>query len=434
MQNCPTVNSPEEQQALWLQGFGSGLVPLPSGKSDTSPKRLSPREFAEQYLCVPPGFDADASVGSDGFLQFKYSRRRYDADDYDFQVTAYRSAVGLKEADVERDLKVIGVVTGRTSCSGPNFKDVEVKPGGLEPKPERLNVDFSELERRALRYGAAWRAPGESPTGRTIIPEPEVQTIKCGNGSTIKALPMPEGAKLRGERPTWLAWVDAEKVADVIAKYGNRSTQNLVDGDDMGICRVCRKRVHSYSVVWTTEGFACVEHEGELPKPAKVRVMSSYLKECLAGTDLQRTVFACVEALKGRDFDAIAYRGNSGALVAPAVAAILGKHVIMVRKTDGPDKQHHSAHGVEGVADTVRYVIIDDFISSGHTLGIIVKEIRQELNRNSTCVGIVEYTKLPFNKDRSNYDLWEPNENNVSGKTELYRVPVFSIELNAQAV
>jgi adenine/guanine phosphoribosyltransferase-like PRPP-binding protein len=82
-------------------------------------------------------------------------------------------------------------------------------------------------------------------------------------------------------------------------------------------------------------------------------------------------------------FDAIAFRGMSGAMVAPAVAIKLGKPFILVRKRgDGS----HSEHQVEGAVGCSRYIIVDDLIASGET----VRAIQDDVSRHSkaTCVGI----------------------------------------------
>ncbi len=77
-------------------------------------------------------------------------------------------------------------------------------------------------------------------------------------------------------------------------------------------------------------------------------------------------------------FDAIAFCGMSGALVAPSVADALDKHLIMVRKAD--DGSRHSSLPVEGILEG-RYLILDDFISSGRTVKFIMAQIAKETKR-----------------------------------------------------
>jgi len=74
------------------------------------------------------------------------------------------------------------------------------------------------------------------------------------------------------------------------------------------------------------------------------------------------------------EFDAIAFRGMSGAMVAPILAHLLGKTLIMVRKGENC----HSCHGVEGDAGADSYIIVDDFLSTGDTIEQIVTAVQSE--------------------------------------------------------
>lgn len=123
-------------------------------------------------------------------------------------------------------------------------------------------------------------------------------------------------------------------------------------------------------------------------------------------------------ALKDVDFEAIAYRGNSGALVAPAVAARMGKRLIMSRK---PGENSHSSSHIEGPKWALRYVIVDDFVSTGRTINTIVDDVAGGLNVGSVCVGLVEYTKLPF------YDTTP-----FRGCGMTYSIPRFAIRPESQ--
>lgn len=127
--------------------------------------------------------------------------------------------------------------------------------------------------------------------------------------------------------------------------------------------------------------------------------MSSYL---IAGEELAATIRKATQHLrwrirhKGLRVDAIAFRGISGAMVAPHVAAALGLPAILVAKTG--ETQHRGPVSVLwderradpryrwnvmgwrlsrlSEADRPRYVIVDDFISSGATVRAITKMIR----------------------------------------------------------
>ena len=93
-----------------------------------------------------------------------------------------------------------------------------------------------------------------------------------------------------------------------------------------------------------------------------------------------------IEALRPIEFDAIAFRGLSGALVAPIVAYELDKTLLAVRKGES----NHSGHLVEGDYNARRYVIIDDIISSGDTVSAIHAAVAA-LVPGAKCVGVIRY-------------------------------------------
>jgi len=84
-------------------------------------------------------------------------------------------------------------------------------------------------------------------------------------------------------------------------------------------------------------------------------------------------------------FDSIVCCGTSGLLVAPQIAEILDKHIIVVRK----DQKCYSEFLVEGVAPD-RYIIIDDFICTGDTVRYIMDCISED-SPSSRCYGVYCY-------------------------------------------
>jgi len=118
---------------------------------------------------------------------------------------------------------------------------------------------------------------------------------------------------------------------------------------------------------------------------------TSYLKQVVPTTERKKTVNKAVRRLRKMlkdgeiEFDAIAFMGMSGALVAPTIAARLDKEIIMVRK-GGVDPPTHSKHEVEGNhhSDTpIKYVVVDDIIFSGNTMKYMLNAIGPE----HKCVG-----------------------------------------------
>lgn len=120
----------------------------------------------------------------------------------------------------------------------------------------------------------------------------------------------------------------------------------------------------------------------------------SYLKNAIQNRkETIRTAVNRLNKLKregGLEFEAIAFTGLSGSLIAPAIADILGVGLIAVRKAD--DESTHSDYGVETASENVDYIIVDDVVGSGRT----VKHIQAAIERSmpdSICQGIYLYAQ-----------------------------------------
>lgn len=102
---------------------------------------------------------------------------------------------------------------------------------------------------------------------------------------------------------------------------------------------------------------------------------ASYLGNALRQGDIKQAVETCVETLAGKRFDTIAFRGMSGALIAPIVAHTLGKEIILIRKKT--EDYTNSNEKVEGHLAAKEYVILDDFICSGDTVREIMRRVKR---------------------------------------------------------
>ncbi len=103
-----------------------------------------------------------------------------------------------------------------------------------------------------------------------------------------------------------------------------------------------------------------------------------------------------VQKLRVLDFDAIAFTGSSGALIAPMLALRLGKGLILIRKGGPRSNKSHSVSVVEGMLGAKRYIIVDDFICSGRTIITIAQKIRKYLPARIAkpmLVGVYEYAR-----------------------------------------
>lgn len=120
------------------------------------------------------------------------------------------------------------------------------------------------------------------------------------------------------------------------------------------------------------------------PLPNSIRSYTSpHMVFTLDVCKLRKNVYKIVNLLRGKEFDAIAFRGMSGATIAPSVALALNKSLIMVRK---PKDGSHSDMRVEGDRTARTYVIIDDFQSTGETVRAIVEDVHN-WSPDMLCIG-----------------------------------------------
>lgn len=103
------------------------------------------------------------------------------------------------------------------------------------------------------------------------------------------------------------------------------------------------------------------------------------------------TVDRTVEGLKDVTFDTIVFRGFSGAVVGSVVAYRLGRDWALVRKEG---ESTHSDRKIEGTVGA-RYVIVDDFISSGDTVKKTIAAV--DAQYDAKCVGVYCYDKMWLN-------------------------------------
>ena len=116
-----------------------------------------------------------------------------------------------------------------------------------------------------------------------------------------------------------------------------------------------------------------------------VYVNACHLDHLIDPRALAKTISHTVAILTKYEFDAIAFRGLSGALIAPVVAMQMGKSLIAVRKGESC----HSPNMIEGDVNALTYVIVDDFVSSGETCRKIAQHI-YDVTHKAKCIGICE--------------------------------------------
>lgn len=108
--------------------------------------------------------------------------------------------------------------------------------------------------------------------------------------------------------------------------------------------------------------------------------------------DLAPRVEMSIKNLAGVEFDTIAFSGISGAIVAPMIALWMNKHLLLVRKKNDDT---HSRLMVEGYYGVKKFIVVDDFVSSGTTLRRIL-EATHQASPVAEFVGVLSYTSACF--------------------------------------
>ena len=115
---------------------------------------------------------------------------------------------------------------------------------------------------------------------------------------------------------------------------------------------------------------------------------AQYFPEALRPTTRARTLRACARALRDvrGQFDGLVCTGVSGLLMAPTLADRLHCPLLVVRKADG----HHSDLPIEGYHAGDRYVLVDDFVSTGATVQRVAIQLAK-LSPSVHLVGVLSY-------------------------------------------
>jgi hypoxanthine phosphoribosyltransferase len=145
---------------------------------------------------------------------------------------------------------------------------------------------------------------------------------------------------------------------------------------------------------------------------------------------LPKTVDKLARAIRRHNlkFNAVAFRGMSGALVVPMLCLKLRKGMICCRKKS---EESHSA-AAEGYMGGGNYIIVDDFINSGTTISGIITAIEDWQKQNKWEYPIDrDHNKMPkfvpiavflYNKDKA-----EPPDFSESEHPEL-NIPVYGMK------
>ena len=145
---------------------------------------------------------------------------------------------------------------------------------------------------------------------------------------------------------------------------------------------------------------------------------SSYMNGRLEPDKRSIQIKRAVKALRKykNEYDTIAFRGMSGALYAPELATRLKKHLIIVRKNT---KDCHSGHIVEGHQTCQNYIIVDDFINTGHTVWKIRQAVK-EFAPDAKCIGVLQIDELTSDRVAKNKKLSKVAEKVPKGWNYVY--------------
>ena len=114
-------------------------------------------------------------------------------------------------------------------------------------------------------------------------------------------------------------------------------------------------------------------------------INSQYMDDLLHPKMLVTVINQSRARLTNVEFDTVAFRGNSGVLLGPPIASKLNKQMLLCRKST---ESSHSDAIVEGFMCCKRYIIVDDFISSGNTVCEIIKAIKLVYPK-AKCIGVL---------------------------------------------
>src|SRR5229473_3316905 len=92
----------------------------------------------------------------------------------------------------------------------------------------------------------------------------------------------------------------------------------------------------------------------------------THLRPAMNREERKETVEACIAKLQRYEFDTLAFSGISGASIGFILAQLMDKEVISVRQP-GTYRRADNQYLEEGYCHALKYVIVDDLISTGTT-------------------------------------------------------------------
>lgn len=129
------------------------------------------------------------------------------------------------------------------------------------------------------------------------------------------------------------------------------------------------------------------------------------------------------------DADTVVVSGNSGISIAHAALMLTDFPLVLCRKAK--DNSHGSL--IEGVSGhrINRFIVLDDFVSSGATVKRICSTLRAQATKHDSyfkteCVGVLQYTKQHAERMAHHPVYWYPEED-LDGEDLV--IPIFGTHL-----
>lgn len=116
-------------------------------------------------------------------------------------------------------------------------------------------------------------------------------------------------------------------------------------------------------------------------------------------------------------FDTLAFSGMSGAAIAFILSHWLNIPLLCIRKKEENSHFRSSRPSCvcEGNLDAKRYLIVDDFISSGNTVNYIIESLAEEIPR-AQCVGMLMYAG--YSDSAHKHPDWDHSVRVISARPE----------------
>ena len=122
--------------------------------------------------------------------------------------------------------------------------------------------------------------------------------------------------------------------------------------------------------------------------------------------NLEEVIETAKKRLADVEFDTLVGTGFSGGVVIPALALAMGKKFVLIRKET--DDSHHGKGRLLGELGE-KWVLVDDFVSSGKTRERVISKIEEALvdyGTQSEMVG--EYMYKAYDYSRDEYGRFRP--------------------------